>query len=372
MSIEANAPVAEVSLALPADAPAEMNVSDAARLLSLSRRPKQEAPSPSELNEAARASMAQQRSSDDEPELAQEADAAPLQEEPGANETQEAEPADLPPIEPPRSWTKEEKEAFQSWPREAQESIARVASTRETEFRRSQNEATEAKKAFEARLAEADRIRKDYEAKLPALSKTLEAALQNEFADIQTFADLRKMQTEDPFRYQQWDLRQKELAAAKQEETAAQERQNSERSGKRSAYEQEQTKRLIELAPEIADQKKAVTLREGAVKLLTDDRFTMDQLQRWMADDTGHEILSHAAFQKMVLDVMQFEDAKKAPARAIPKPVPPVQRPGVAKGGNPSATQQIQALEQQLSKASGTQAIRLAAQLTALKRSPAR
>jgi hypothetical protein len=53
----------------------------------------------------------------------------------------------LPPIDPPRSWTKAEKERFQSLPRETQEYLHTREQEREREFRRGQNEAAEQRKA---------------------------------------------------------------------------------------------------------------------------------------------------------------------------------------------------------------------------------
>src|SRR5882672_4996536 len=78
-------------------------------------------------------------------------DAALQSEEPGApGGTERADPdgdlrvdagSEPPIIEPPRSWTKEEKERFFSLPRETQEYLANREQERDREIRRSQNEA---------------------------------------------------------------------------------------------------------------------------------------------------------------------------------------------------------------------------------------
>jgi hypothetical protein len=351
---------AVVSYAIPADAPAELSVSDAARMLSQARRAKQE---PEPAAESAPDATAADK-------LAVEADAAAPDAHPGETEATTDQEEELPPIEPPKSWTKEARERWNSYPRDAQEEFARVAQEREREFLRGRQEAAEAKRALEAHMARAEEVRKQYEEKLPALTKTIELAMQNEFGDIQTIADVRRLQTEDPFRFQQWQLRQMELSAAQAEEKTASERKLAERQGKRAAYESEQNKLLVEKVADMGDPKKSSELRERAVRLLTEDRgFAMDQLQRWMADDTGHEILSSAAFQAMVADLIQYEDMKKAPLKAIPKPLPPVQRPGTARSVNTSVTAQIQNLETQLTQLSGKAALQAAAKLTALKRS---
>ena len=64
---------------------------------------------------------------------AQAGDAGELNAPPGEIESadRQAQPA---PIEPPRSWTKEDKELFTSLPRETQERIAERERSRETDF----------------------------------------------------------------------------------------------------------------------------------------------------------------------------------------------------------------------------------------------
>jgi hypothetical protein len=58
------------------------------------------------------------------------------------------------PIEPPRSWSREQKEEFRTYPREAQEKVAFRERERETALRRGQNEVAEQRKAVEAEVAE--------------------------------------------------------------------------------------------------------------------------------------------------------------------------------------------------------------------------
>src|SRR5262245_16808771 len=67
-------------------------------------------------------------------------DAGPSQEAPG--ETQEAEP-EQPAIDPPRSWTKEQRERFASLPRDTQEYLLERETERDREVHRRFNEAAE-------------------------------------------------------------------------------------------------------------------------------------------------------------------------------------------------------------------------------------
>jgi hypothetical protein len=281
-----------------------------------------------------------------EQESADEAGAAP--EEGTTVEDQEGEP-EFPAIDPPKSWSKEAHERWSKLDRETQEFLASRDSEDQKAIKRSLNEAAEARKAAEADQAKWKQERDQYAAKQSAYTQALETALQNEFGDIQTMNDVRKMQAEDPFRFQQWQLRQMELGQAKAEQQANEQRTAQEKHQKRATYETEQNKLLIEMVPEMADPKKSVEMRERAVAMLTDDLgLKMDQLTRWMQDDVGHEILSNAGIQKLIADQLKAKEVKAAPPKAIPKPVPAVQKPGVAPPKGQAAAESIQALTSKL------------------------
>jgi hypothetical protein len=282
-----------------------------------------------------------------ETESADEADAGPVE---APSETEATDQAEQPPIDAPRSWTKEDKELFSSLPRETQERLAERERSREGDFLRRQNEATEAGKALAAELEQAKQARVQYEAKQAAYTKNLSDALQAEFGDIQSMNDVRKLQAEDPFRFQAWQLRQMELSQAQTEQQALEQQKTRERQSKRAAYEAEQNKALADLVPEMADPKKGAEMRDRAVKMLTDDLgLTMNQLQSWMADDTGHEILSNAGIQKLIADRLKFNEIKAAPPKAIPKPVPAVVKPGVVASKGAHAAETVQAHRNKLS-----------------------
>ncbi len=124
-----------------------LSVRDAARSLSDARYKRD-----AELNTQAEAPPAAEPA----PELPEQGNADPL-EAPG--ETAEAEPAELPTIDPPRSWTKGEKERFATLPRETQEYIADREQERERAIRQSQNEAAEKTKAVTAKEQQLEQIR---------------------------------------------------------------------------------------------------------------------------------------------------------------------------------------------------------------------
>lgn len=360
MSDETDTLPAGEAASLPLESNEPISFEDAVRELSEAREKAQNPPAESAKTDATAETESEAKAED----------AAPPEEATG--ETQEDAPEEIPPRELPRSWTKDRTEHWNKLDPDTQEFLLEQDRKASAEVRRVQNEAAEKLKALSAKEQEVEKARQAYEAKLPQISKTLEDALQAEFADIQTFADVRKMQQEDPFRYQQWDLRQKELAAIKAEEGVAEQRKALERQSKRSTYEAEQNKVLIELVPEMADPKKASELRERAIAMLTDDLgLKNDLLVRWMADDTGHEILSNAGIQKLIADGLKYRDIKNAPKAVAKAPLPPVQRPGTARPATSSSASQIQALEKQLATASGDKAARISAEIWRLEKKTA-
>ena len=244
----------------PADAPATMSTSDAARLLASLRKRKDPAP----VEPAAPAAAAPVEQS--EPPAQAESDAAPpVAEDPGET-TESADPDAAaaqaeaePPIEPPRSWTREARERWQSLPRETQEYLASREQERERELRRGQNEAAEMRKAIEAERAAVETARQQYESALPQLLATLQSQVAGEFADIRSVADLERLAAEDWPRYLRWDLQQKKIAAAAQELAAAQQRDQAERQQKFAEFATTQDRLLAEKVPDMADKARAAT-----------------------------------------------------------------------------------------------------------------
>jgi hypothetical protein len=195
-----------------------------------------------------------------------------------AGEDKEVEPA-KPAIDPPKSWTKDLHDHWNTLDPVLQERI--VARDREDQaaIKRAFNEAADARKAVEAELAQAKEARQKYDSQLPALMKELESVNQAQFSDIKSMEDVVKLQSEDPFRFQAWQVHQMRLQAAKQEADIADQRKSQERQSKRAAYEAEQNKLLVDLVPEMADPKKSIEIREQAVAMLTGDLgLKMDQL----------------------------------------------------------------------------------------------
>lgn len=359
-----------VSIPLAADAPESMSWEEAARSLIQERQKSTEQPA-----ESARPAAESAAPATAEDELAVEADGAapPEEEDPGAEVESEAidpEEEALPPIEAPRSWTKEEKEAFKSWPREAQESIARVASTREAEFRRSQNEVATKEKALADRLQAAEQAKQQYEASVQDHLQALEREQRREFPDIKTWDDVKAMQAQDPLRYQAWDLHQKELALVSKQAAEVKERQEKEFADKWTEHVQKENELAAKDIPELLDKEKGPALVKRAAERLQEIGFKPDELQQ-LADGRASISIYDHRLQRLIHRDLKLTDIEKARAAVVKKPVPQVQRPGTARTSTPGVTQQIQALERQLATATGSKAIQISAQIHQLERKAA-
>ena len=128
-------PVTQITV----DGEGTLSVTEAARALAGARHKQKDQAQPSEPREGAAPHEVAQEST---PAQAGN-DVGELLAPPG--ETERADPAasELPPIEPPRSWTKEDKDLFTSLPRDTQQRIAERERSREGDFSRRQQEAAE-------------------------------------------------------------------------------------------------------------------------------------------------------------------------------------------------------------------------------------
>ena len=319
-------------------APESFSAEEAANYLTELRKPKQPAESADDPPTA-------------DPKLADEANPEPADKQPiGEEEPEAADPEaeELSPIEPPRSWTKDEQERFKSYPRELQAYLSEREQQRDRELRRSQNEAAEHRKAIEAELAKVDRVRKEYEAKLPAIMQALQDAQAGAFADIRTVDDVQRLAAEDPFRYLQWQAHQQKLQAVAYEQEQAGKRQQQEHLASWTKFQNDENAKAAELHPELADPEKAKHLREGVVELFRDKGFTETDLNN-MADGATYSPFDHR-WQSILVDAIKYREAQKAKPVAVSKPVPPVQRPGVAPPRGAAKTENLQALSAKLDR----------------------
>lgn len=276
---------------------------------------------------------------------AQAEDTAP-ERDPGG--TQEADPAPQePPIEPPRSWTKEDKELFKGLPRETQQRLADRERSREGDFLRRQNEAAEKLKGLSTREQAVEQARTHYESALPSLLQALQETQAGEFADIQSIADIEKMARENWPRYVLWDAQQKKIAAVAQHVQAAQQRQEQEKAQKRQTFMSDEDAKFAEKAPELATPEAKLKAAQGAADMLKDLGFSASELND-MWNGTKEISLRDHRIQLLIRDGVRYREAQAKAKTPAPKPVPQVQRPGPAAPRNADADDKVKDLDTRL------------------------
>jgi len=345
-----------LALALPADAPEAF------------RSPTSAAKYYMALRENDPTAKARAEAATVETELSQPDSAAPDQKQ-DRGEDEVADPHENETIEPPNSWTKAEKERFATLPRETQEYIHAREQEREREFRRGQNDIADQRKAIAAEREMAEKARLHYEAQLPRLMQTLQAAQQANFADIQTIDDVQRLAEQDPFRYLQWQAHQTKLQATHAElERSRGEASRAEQS-RWAEHVNRENQLAAEFIPELADKVKgpALTARV-ANELLPELGFKPDELAALASGKQKLSVYDHRV-QRLLATALKYADVQRASKAAVAKPLPPVQRPGTARPSGSANSERIAALTEQLNR---TGSLKVAQELRALQSSQRR
>jgi hypothetical protein len=353
-SIDTTAIETPIPLALertvPADTPATLSSHDAAAVLRKLRQKINDTTDSTRATSAAPESGKESTAGTDPAE-----DAAPGPrvksgdaQDPGER-TESADPAaDEPPsIEPPRSWTKEDKELFASLPRATQERLAERERSRESDFLRRQNEAAEKLKGLSAKEQTVEQARQHYEAALPQLLATLQSQQAGEFADIKSMADVERLAREDWPRYLLWDLQQKKIAEVGQQLFAAQHRQVVEKLAQFTDFAKRQDDLFKEKVPDMADEAKAAELQKEALAVLSDLGFDEAELAQSWNGQKDLSLRDHRV-QLLIRDATLWREAQAKAKAAATKPVPPVQRPGAATSRAGTDEARVQHLTQRL------------------------
>jgi len=254
-----------------------------------------------------------------------------------------------PPIEPPRSWTKEDKELFRCLPRDTQQRLAERERLREGDFLRRQNEAAEKLKGLSAHQQAAEHARASYEQALPMLLHALQEQQAGAFADVQSLADVEKMAREDWPRYVQWDAQQKKVAAVTQQLQAAAARQSHETAQRWNTFVADEDARFRERAPELVDNEAFVKTARSAADMLKELGFSDAELGDMWNAGRGVSLRDHR-IQLLIRDGVRFREAQAAARKPAPKPVPDVQRPGPAPARNAYADGRVKDLTERLNQ----------------------
>ena len=287
----------------------------------------------------------------------------------GPGETQGADPAaQQPSIEPPRSWTKEDKELFKGLPRATQERLVERERSREADFLRRQNEAAEKTKGLSAKETAAEQMRAYYEQALPTLLQSLQDQQAGQFADVQSVGDVEKMAREDWPRYVQWDAQQKRIAAIQQQVQAAVARQTIERTQRWHTFASDEDAKFAEKASDLADTDAKLKAASSAADMLREMGFSDAELGALWSGQRDISLRDHR-IQLLIRDGLRYRDAQRAAKSPHPRPVPHVQRPGAAPARNADADGRVKDLTERLN---ATGNVRDAAALLAARRAAQR
>jgi len=320
----------------PAPVVVDRDLSDAQAVEMLTRR--REAP---EKNEATPEEAGANESGD-------EPDAATPDEEPSGETEADDDTAGEPPIEPPRSWTQEEKAAFKALPPEHQRTIAERERARAAEVDRRLNDVAERTKAANAERAAAEQARQQYEQNLLPTINLMVSELARDFPDVRDLDSLQRLSQTNPGRYVAFKARADIINARSQEAQVAQQRRAQESQQAFAAFVAEQDRMFMQKAPEFAttDDKKLRALQDDVKATLKDVGFSDQDLEAaWSG--TPISMRDHRV-QLVIRDAQRYRNAQAKLKAAAPRTVQPAVRPGVASTRGEASAGVISTLKQKL------------------------
>jgi len=279
--------------------------------------------------------------SDEDDNLAQPEEAA-------TEEDQGNDPAEEPPLDLPRSWSKDRAEHWAKLDRETQQFLLDHDSKASAEVRRAQNEAAERIKSIDAERQAYEQARQQYESRLPQLLDRIQDEYHREFPDGVTDEQLARMPVEDPINYLKYLSIQQRWQATQAEQAQAQQQRQQEYEANFAQWKAEETQRLLSIAPEFADPKKVPQLVAQARETLADVNVSDEEIKA-LTDGAPINFHDHR-FQLILRKAMRYDAAQKALKTAAPKPAPQVQRPGTAPAKGEARNAQLEALSSRLNK----------------------
>lgn len=304
-------------------------------------------------------------------------------EQDATGETQGVDPAEKPPLELPRSWTKDRTEYWNKLDPDTQSFLLDQDRKASAEVRRVQNEAADKLKGLTAKEQEVEKARQQYEARqLAPLDQVaiLEYEQRQKFPDIKSMEDLQRIAAEatrlwptDPITAGQlqsylgeWRTHQDALAIAMSERNRIEGQKETERQGSWAKHVQEQMALATELIPELADKEKTASLIGRAEKeFLPQLGFSKSEIDDLSVGKQRLSIFDHRVL-KMISDGMKYADIMAATKAVAAKPLPPVLRPGASKPNGSAQSDSIQNLSAKLKRSGETRD--LAALIGAMRR----
>lgn len=277
------------------------------------------------LNDEATQEEAPAEIPEEEQEITDEAE----EPEAEAEEEPEVEAEDLPPIDPPVSWTAEEKAKFAELPRDLQETLTRREGEREKFVQTKAQEAAQKERVAMKQAAEyISQVEADAAAQLETLATQFAVPEPDMALMASDHPGDRALFAQQAAAYKKWQAQLGTASAAIQE---ARERQ-AQYQAMIQQHEQEQFRqRLVTELPEFFDEAKGPALREQLTA--TGKALGLTEQELHEANASGIVALSKASEWKAKADKYDRLMAKQMErVRAGKDKLPPVSKPGVAKG----------------------------------------
>jgi len=275
--------------------------------------------------DAPSAPATQQNSADEAEDGA--AEKPPTGEDEGQSEPQDEKSAA---IEPPKSWSDDDKAEFAKLPPAVQKTIAQRESERDRAFTQKAEEVANQRKAAEAEREAAAKATAAYQENLQKLAL---AAMPDmaEFAKLQDPTWAAQNPAEAVVLQSKLLQFQARMGAIQQEQqriSQAQQQEQQKRQGELLAAERQ---KLVERIPDFADPEKGKALSGELSQFLTAKGFTADEI----GNVVDHRVVA------LAVNAMRLEQAdaarktaeatrKAAEAKATPQAAPRVQKPGAA------------------------------------------
>src|SRR3954464_5260116 len=254
------------------------------------------------------------------------------EEQPDTDPGEESEDA-AHPIDPPRSWSNQEKELFSQLPPEAQQVIARREGERDKAFNQKTQEIAEHRKALESTFGEIQSERQSY-------AQNLDRLLFVAAPEAQQFAQLdwQRLAVENPAQYvamtAQRDALRGRLGAIQEELGRVSQAAQQDRARQFAVLRDAEQQRLIEKLPAFgepeAGQKLAGDMRSWLVK----QGFSEQEIGQVI----DHRIILVA--EKAMRADLQRAQRQQAEGKRTPTAVPAVLPPGAPRQRSDSAAGQ--------------------------------
>ncbi len=283
------------------------------------------------------------------PEIPQEEEtAAPPDEDTGEQQPEAVEQREAPaPLELPRSWSKEQADAWAKLPPDTQQYLLDQDSKATRAVRQAQNEAAESRKGIEAERTALEQARQQTEQLNQQLLERTNQSIMGEFSDIRSQADVEKMAREDWPRFSLYQAKIMELQSYQRAQQEHQARAQQEFRGKWDKFAKDEDSRFLEAAPEMQDEVRASAVRNRSVSLLRDIGFSEEDLSKLWNGEVSLSLRDHRA-QLLIRDAVRYREAQSAARSKTVKPVPTVQRPGSPAARVPETTIQDRRLNARL------------------------